>query len=161
MVKFFPDQLRLKAKMQVLLKLYVRICMAVICEGNQVIESDDSVVEKAKVLLENDPITLEIVDKFYELNFTYELKAMIHFSLNHLLVIRELFACESFTLKKYPYFNQLEFETALKVLDTPEKQEIFKIEHEEISAEIASLINVPYDTMYKGGIELMHQKLSP
>ena len=39
-----------------------------------------SMVDKAKAFLESDSITLKIVDKFYELNFTSELKAMMHFS---------------------------------------------------------------------------------
>ena len=70
------------------------------CEETQEIESDPpmpSMVDKPKAFLESDPITQQIVDKFYELNFTPELKGMMHFSLNHLLVIRELFPMSHIT----------------------------------------------------------------
>ena len=50
-----------------------------------------------------------------------------------------------------PEFNQLEFDRTLRALETQEKQEAFKREHEQISSEIASYINLSFDTTYTGG----------
>ena len=91
------------------------------------------------------------MDKFFELNFNPELKAMMHLSLNHLLVARQLLAHNSDNLVKMPEFNQLEYDITLKALDTSEKKDAFKKEYEQISSEIANLIDVPFDTIYKGG----------
>lgn len=64
--------------------------MVAVCEESHDIETEPpitSLLDKAKAFLEGDPITLKIVDKFYELDFTPEIKSTMHFSLNHLLVI--------------------------------------------------------------------------
>ena len=50
-----------------------------------------------------------------------------------------------------PEFYQLEYDTTLKALDTSEKKEAFKREYEQISSEIGSYINVPFDTRFTGG----------
>ena len=108
MVKLFPDQLKLETAMKVLLNLFGLFCIMVVCEESDEGETESltpTLVDKAKAFLESDSITLKIVDKFYELNFIPELKGMMHFSLNHFLVIRELFAHESYNLQKYPDFN--------------------------------------------------------
>ena len=76
---------------------------------------------------------------------------MMHFSLNHLLVSRELFAHNSYNLPKLPDFNQLEFDITMNALHSSEKKDALKIEYEQISSEIASFIDVPFDTMYMGG----------
>ena len=91
-------------------------------------------VEQAKEYLKDDAITLQIVQKFFELNFNPELKALMHLSLNHLLVVRQLLAHDSDNLEKMPEFNQLEYDRTLRALETQEKQEAFKREHEQISS---------------------------
>ena len=66
------------------------------------------------------------MQKFFELNFNPELKALMHLSLNHLLVVRQLLAHDSDNLEKMPEFNQLESDRTLRTLETQEKQEAFK-----------------------------------
>ena len=114
-------------------------------------------VEKAKEYLKDDDITLQLVQKFFELNFNPELKAQMHLSLNHLLVARQVLAQNSDNLIKMPEFNQLEYDTTLKALDTSEKKEAFKREYEQISSQIGSYINVPFDTRYTGG-DMIHSR---
>ena len=49
-----------------------------------------------------------------------------------------------------PQFPQLEYDKILETLDYTEKNEAFKLEQEQISTEIASYINLAFDTTYTG-----------
>ena len=154
MVKFCPDQSKLGTTMKVLFNLLGLFCIMVVCEESNEKETGTltpTSVERAKEYLQYNDITVQIVEKFFELNFNPELKALMHLSLNHLLVARQLLAHDSDNLVKMPEFNQLEYDTTLKALDTSEKKEAFKREYEQISSEIGSYINVPFDKSYAGG----------
>ena len=108
MVKFCPDQSKLGTTMKVLFNLLGLFCIMVVCDKSNEEETGTlklTMVEQAKEYLKDDAITLQIVQKFFELNFNPELKAMMHFSLNHLLVSRELYAHTSDNLPKLPDFN--------------------------------------------------------
>ena len=103
MVKFFPDQLKLETTMKVLFNLLGLFCIIVVCqESNEEVTGTlkPTMVDRAKEYLQDDDITLQIVEKFFELNFNPELKALMHLSLNHLLVVRQLLAHDLDNLKK-------------------------------------------------------------
>ena len=111
---------------------------------------ESTIVEKAKEFLKDDEVTLQIVTQFFRLNFNPELQALMHLSLNNLLVTRQLLGQGRHNLQKMPEFHQLEFDMILQTLEAQEKQEAFKREYEQISAEIASNIDSPFDTTYTG-----------
>ena len=75
----------------------------------------------------------------------------MHLSLNNLLVTRQLLGQSRHNLQKMPEFHQPEFDKISEGLETQEKQDAFKREYEQISAEIASYIDFPFDTTYTGG----------
>ena len=105
-----------------LFNLFGLFCMVAVCEESHEVETKPpipSLVDKAKAFLQDDPITLQIVEMFYELDF----RGLMHFSLNHLLVSRELFAHNSYNLAKSPDFNQLELDVTMNALDTSEKKD--------------------------------------
>ena len=108
-------------------------------------------MEKKKKFLQEDEVTLKIVDKFEKLGFNPETKALMHLLLNQLLVSRQLFGHGRENLRRMPQFPQLEYDRILGTLDSLEKQEAFKLEHEMINTEIASSINVAFETTYTGG----------
>lgn len=154
MVKFCPDQSKLVTTMKVLFNLLGLFCIMVVSDESDEEETGTlkpTMVDRAKEYLQDDDITLKIVEKFFELNFNPELKVLMHLSLNHLLVVRQLLAHDSDNLEKMPEFNQFEYDRTLRALETQEKQEAFKMEHEQISSEISSYINLPFDTSYTGG----------
>ena len=108
MVKFFPDQSKLETNMKVLFNLLGLFCIMVVCDESSEEETETlkpTMVDRAKEYLKDDDITLQIVQKFFELNFNPELKALMHLSLNHLLVVRQLLAHDSDNLEKMPQFN--------------------------------------------------------
>ena len=78
----------------------------------------------------------------------------MHLSLNNLLVTRQLLGQGRHNLQKVPEFHQIEFDKILQTLETQEKQNAFKREYNQISAEIASYINFPFDTTYTGDQKL-------
>ena len=119
--------------MKVLFNLLGLFCIMVVCEESNEEETGiltPTMVDRAKEYLQDDTITLQIVEKFFELNFNPELKVLMHLSLNHLLVARQILAHDSDNLIKMPEFNQLEYDTTLKALNTSEKKEAFKEEYE-------------------------------
>ena len=65
---------------------------------------ESTLVEKAKKFLHDDEITLNIVEKFCELNSNPELRALIHLSLNHLLGVRQPLGHGKDNLQKNAFF---------------------------------------------------------
>ena len=59
---------------------------------------------------------------------------------------RQLLGQGRHNLQKVPDFHQIEFDKILQTPETEEKQNAFKREYNQISAEIASYIDVPFDT---------------
>ena len=140
--------------MKIIFSLLGLICVALVSGDTAEGETEDldtNWVEKAKKFLQEDEITLKIVEEFEKLRFNPELKALMHLLLNQLLVSRQLFGHGRENLQKMPQFPQLEYERNLETLSSPEKQEAFKLEPEMINTEIASSINVAFETTYTGG----------
>ena len=110
-----------------------------------------SLVEKAKQFLQEDEITLKIMEELVKLWFNPEVMALIHLIFNQLLVARQLFSHEKVKLQAMPQFLQLEFDRILATLSSQEEQTAFKLEHNLINTEIANSINVAFKTTYEGG----------
>ena len=135
--------------MKVLFNLLGLLCVMVASRqsGDEETEGlEPTLVEKAKKFLQDDEITLKIVKEFFKLKFNPELRTLMHLSLNQLLVSRQLLGHGRDNLQKMPEFPQLEYDKILHTLETSEKQEAFKQELEQISAEIACYINLPFET---------------
>ena len=64
---------------------------------------EPTMVEQTKKFLRNDGITLKIMEKFFELNFEPELRALMHMSLNY-LVPRQLLGHGRNNLHEMPFF---------------------------------------------------------
>ena len=65
--------------------------------------------EEAKKLLQEDQITVKIVQELLKLNFNPEVLALMHLLFNQLLVVRQLLSHEKVQLRAMPQFPQLEF----------------------------------------------------
>ena len=61
-------------------------------------ESSKTSEEKAKKLLQEDDITLKIVEELVKLNFNPVVLALMHLLFNQLLVVRQLFSHEKIQL---------------------------------------------------------------
>ena len=114
-------------------------------------ESSETSKEEAKKLLQEDDITLKIVEELVKLKFNPEVLALMHLIFNQLLVARQLFSHEKVKLQAMPQFPQLEFDKILATLLSSEEQRAFKLEHDLINTEIANSINAAFKTTYKGG----------
>ena len=71
--------------MKVLFNLLGLLCAMVVCDESGEDETgnlEPTMVEKAKKFLKDDEITLKIVEKFFELIFNSQLRALMHLSLN-------------------------------------------------------------------------------
>ena len=84
--------------MQVIFSLLGLICVTVASEEIGVLDEegetevlDTILVEKARKILQEDEITLKIVEEFVKLKFNPEVKSLMHLLLNQLLVSRQLF----------------------------------------------------------------------
>ena len=58
--------------------------------------------EEAKKLLQEDQITVKIVQELLKLNFNPEVLALMHLLFNQLLVVRQLFSHEKVQLRAMP-----------------------------------------------------------
>ena len=114
-------------------------------------ESSETSEEKAKKLLQEDDITLKIVEELVKLKWSPEVLALMHLIFNQLLVARQLFSHESVQLQAMPQFPQLEFDKINETLSSTEEQTAFKLEHDLINTEIANSINAAFKTTYEGG----------
>ena len=76
-------------------------------------ESSEVSEEEAKKLLQEDQITVKIVEELVKLNFNPEVLALMHLLFNQLLMVRQLFSHEKVQLQAMPQFPQLEFDRIL------------------------------------------------
>ena len=114
-------------------------------------ESSEISEEDAKKLLQEDQITVKIVEELLRLNFNPEVLALMHLLFNQLLVVRQLFSHEKVQLQAMPQFPQLEFQRILASLNSSEEKSAFQLDHDIIKAEIADSINTAFATNYNGG----------
>ena len=61
-------------------------------------------VEVAKKFLQDDQVTVKIVQELLNLNFNPEVKALMHMIFNQLLIVRWLFSHEKVELRAMPQF---------------------------------------------------------
>ena len=139
--------------MQVIFSLLGLICVTVASEEIGVLDEegetevlDTTLVDKARKFLQEDEITLKIVEEFVKLKFNPEVKSLMHLLLNQLLVSRQLFGHGRENLQRMPQFPQLEYERNLETLSSPEKQEAFKLKQEQLKTEIEGYINLAFVT---------------
>ena len=85
-------------------------------------ESSEISEEEAKKLLQEDEITVKIVEELVKLNFNPEVLALMHLLFNQLLVVRQLFSHEKVQLQAMPQFPQLEFNKILSILNSSEEK---------------------------------------
>ena len=107
--------------------------------------------EGAKKFLQNDEVTVKIVQELLNLNFNSEVQAIMHMLFNHLLIVRWLFSHDEVELRSMPQFPQLDFERVLESLATSEEKAAFKLERSIQTREIADFINPAFSTNYSGG----------
>ena len=114
-------------------------------------ESSEISEEDAKKLLQEDQITVKIVEELLSLNFNPEVRALMHLLFNQLLVVRQLFSHVKVQLQAMPQFPQLEFDRILASLNSSDEESAFKLDLDIIKAEIADSINTAFATNYNGG----------
>ena len=114
-------------------------------------ESSEISEEDAKKLLQEDQITVKIIEELLKLNFNREELALMHLLFNQLLVVRQLFSHEKVQLQAMPKFPQLEFQRILASLNSSEEKSAFQLYHDIIKAEIADSINTAFANNYNGG----------
>ena len=110
--------------------------------------------EEAKKLLQEDQITVKIVQELLKLNFNPEVLALMHLLFNQLLVVRQLFGHEKVQLRVMPQFPQLEFQRIMESLISSEEKSAFQLEHNILTTEIADSINSAFATNYNGGDQI-------
>ena len=81
--------------------------------------------EEAKKLLQEDQITVKIVQELLKLNFNPEVLALMHLLFNQLLVVRQLFSHEKVQLRAMPQFPQLEFDRIIDSLVSSDENQLF------------------------------------
>ena len=109
--------------------------------------------EVAKKLLQDDQITVRIVQELLKLNFNSEVLALMHLLFNQLLVVRWLFSHEKVELRAMPQFPQLEFARIIDSLASSDEKSAFQLEHNILTTEIADSINSAFATNYSGGAQ--------
>ena len=107
--------------------------------------------EGAKTFLQNDEVTVKIVNELLDLGFNPQVQAIMHMLFNHLLIVRWLFSHDDVELKSMPQFPQLESERVFESLSTDEEKEAFKLERSILIRDIAGFINPVFSTNYSGG----------
>ena len=107
--------------------------------------------EEAKKLLQEDQITVKIVQELLKLNFNSEVLALMHLLFNQLLVVRWLFSHEKVELRAMPQFPQLEFGRIIDSLVFSDEKSAFELEHNILTTEIADSINSAFTNNYIGG----------
>ena len=110
--------------------------------------------EEAKKLLQEDQITVKIVQELLKLNFNPEVLALMHLLFNQLLVVRQLFSHEKVQLQAMPQFPQLEFQRIKASLISSEEKSAFQLDHDILTTEIADSINTAFATNYNGGDQI-------
>ena len=115
--------------------------------------------EGAKKFLQNDEVTVKIVQELLNLNFNSEVKAIMHMMFNHLLIVRWLFSHDEVELRSMPQFPQLDFERIVDSLATSEEKTAFKLESSILTKEIADSINPAFSTNYSGGVLTLEDQI--
>ena len=110
-------------------------------------------VEVAKKFLQDDQVTVKIVQELLNLNFNPEVKALMHMIFNQLLIVRWLFSHEKVELRAMPQFPQLEFDRIVDSLATSDEKSAFQLESNILTTEIADSINSAFTTNYSGGAQ--------
>ena len=106
--------------------------------------------EVARKLLQDDQITVRIVQELLKLNFNPEVLALMHLLFNQLLVVRQLFSHEKVQLRAMPQFPQLEFDRIIDSLASSDEKSAFQLEHNILITEIADSFNSAFTTNYSG-----------
>ena len=114
-------------------------------------ELGTSDLESTMTFLQNDDVTVKIVNELLDLGFNPQVQAIMHMLFNHLLIVRWLFSHNEVELKSMPQFPQLESERVFESLSTDEEKEAFKLERSILIREIAGFINPAFSTNYSGG----------
>ena len=92
----------------------------------EVTELSTSDLERTMTFLQNDDVTVKIVNELLDLGFNPQVQAIMHMLFNHLLIVRWLFSNDDVELKSMPQFPQLESERVFESLSTDEEKEAFK-----------------------------------
>ena len=117
-------------------------------------EKADIDEEEAKKLLQEDQITVKIVQELLKLNFNPEVLALMHLLFNKLLVVRQLFSHGKIKLQAMPQLPQLEFQRIKASLISSEEKSAFQLDHDILTTEIADSINTAFATNYNGGDQI-------
>ena len=75
----------------------------------------------------------------------------MHLSLNSLLISRELFASNAYSLPQAPDFIELEIEEIWGEFDNNQSRIEYRTDYGIKRSDIASLIDLPFGTQFKGG----------
>ena len=116
-------------------------------------ELGTSDAEGAKTFLQNDEVTVKIVNELLNLNFNSEVQAIMHMLFNHLLIVRWLFSHDKVEWRAMPQFPQLEFDRIVDSLATSDEKSAFQLESNILTTEIADSINSAFTTNYSGGAQ--------
>ena len=109
--------------------------------------------EVARKLLQDDQITVRIVQELLKLNFNPEVKALMHLLFNQLLVVRKLFSQGIVQLRAMPQFPELELDRIMDSLASSEEKSAFQLEQNILITEIPDSINSAFTTNYSGGAQ--------
>ena len=82
---------------------FIMVCLILLTFiRGETTESSEINEEDAKKLLQEDQITVKIVEELLRLNFNPEVLALMHLLFNQLLVVRQLFSIEKFSYRQCP-----------------------------------------------------------
>ena len=113
--------------------------------------------DRIKDHLERDPTTLNILGQVYAEPLTPEMRNLLHLSLNNLLISSEILTSTdpsnhaTFPLPQVPDFIQRENEEILDQPGSDESRTEYQTEYKTLSSNIAALIDIPFETTFKGG----------
>ena len=134
--------------------ILVVIFVLTLVQGNET-EREVIDVEGAKKFLQDDQVTVKIVQELLNLNFNPEVKALMHMIFNQLLIVRWLFSHDKVELRAMPQFPQLEFGRILDSFATSDEKSAFQLESNILTTEIADFINPAFSTNYSGGVQTL------
>ena len=113
--------------------------------------------DKIKNHLDQDPITKQLLAGIYSQPdlVTPQFKTLLHLSLNNLLVSNEIYASTdtegSVGFPQAADSIQQQNEVVLNLLNTDDERNEFKDEYTSLTSEIASAVDLKYDTQFQGG----------
>ena len=115
-------------------------------------------VEGAKKFLQDDQVTVKIVQELLNLNFNLEVRALMQMIFNQLLIVRWIFSHDKVELRAMPQFPQLEFDRIVNSLATRDEKSALQLESNILTTEIADSINPAFSTNYSGGVLTLEGK---